>query len=140
MRHTALTARGFRQICAQKSDCPPLGKLASLIFGQTGCGNMEDVRASGAYLMHLGLTCEEVADLEIREPLASEIIEYARAAGGGLDGVVRAVDAVLSWHIQDIDRQIDMLLRLRRLYERKAKAVSRLAHILSDPDTPRPAI
>jgi hypothetical protein len=140
MRHIAAKPKTAEQVCPLKSDAPPLGKLARLILSRVGEEGTAEARALSADLMRLGLSCEEVADLEIREPYASEIVEYARALGGGLDALVNAVVTVMSWHIQDIDREIEMLQLRRRLLERKAAAISRLAQALSEPKELRPAI
>jgi len=86
------------------------------------------------------MTSQDIADLEFREPYASEIIEYAQAIGGGLDSLVESVKTVINWHIQDIDRQIEMLKLRKRLLERKVAAFSRLAKALAADEDPKPAI
>jgi len=140
MREAVTRIKKAEKTCVLKSDVIPLGKLAWLFFGRELQGLLEDKRKLYSGLIELGLTCEEVADLEIREPYASEIAEYARMLGGGVDAVVRAVKTVASWHIQDIDRQIEMLQLRRRTLERKVAAVRHLAKALAEDNPPKSSI
>lgn len=122
-----------------KSDAPPLGKLRYLFFADPAMA-VEDPISFATKLARLGLTIDEVADLEIREPLSSEIAEYAMSRGSGLDAAMEAVETVLCWHIQDLNREIDRLMLHRRLLKRKLNAMNSLVRALYEPAAPRPAM
>lgn len=134
MRRVAVQIRVKADSCPLRSDVAPFGKVARLLAHRLG------IDASPADFMGFGLSCQEISDLDIREPMASEIAEHLAASRKGPDGLVDAVHTVLGWHIQDIDRQLEMLLLRRRSLERKVRAVERLAQVVSENDKLRPAM
>jgi len=129
-----------QSVCVLRSDAQPLGKLGRLISELSDIDLTANTLQSCDKLTALGMTSQDIADLEFREPYASEIIEYAQAIGGGLDSLAESVRTVVNWHIQDIDRQIEMLKLRKRLLERKVAAFSRLAKALAADEDPKPAI
>lgn len=135
-----LSEQEIGERCVLRSDAPLLGRLARTIFRAADLAAPEHGRTLAEELLRLGLTCEELADLELREPLISEILEYAGASGGGVDGLMKAVNAVMQWHTQDINREIQMLLLRRRALERKRRALLRLTYLLAEEQTVRPSI
>lgn len=125
--------------CILKSDAPPLGRLRYLIFADMAMAGA-DPCAFATLLTRLGLTTDEIADLELREPLSSEIAEYAMSLGGSREAVMDAASVVLRWHIQDLDREIEMLIFHRCLLKRKLSAIRRLARVICEPGEPRQSI
>lgn len=127
MRQVVVRRVKSGEICVLRSDAALLGKLADLISEAIGRGRG---KVSLSDLTDIGLSCSEVADLEIREPIASEIAEYAGALGGKPSDLLTAAETVLGWHVQDIDREVNMLLLHRRALERKMKAIRHLMCVI----------
>jgi hypothetical protein len=110
-----------------------LSAEAALFYRQSGL-LAEGQRAD--WLVGLGLSCDDIRNLDLRQPLLQEIAEYAGIRPGQRvppQDAVRVLEAtgkVLNDHIQDLESQIWMLERRRASLERKAYTIKRLLRAL----------
>lgn len=92
-------------------------------------------------LMALGLSAEEIEDLDIRQPMLQAICEFARLDDKGPDtgtraaGVVDATLKVIDDQIHNLDLEIQMLNLRRRALRRRTRVLEKLARSLSAGDS-----
>ena len=97
------------------------------------CKVIESVRK----LMALGLSTEEIEDLDIRQPMLQAICEYARLdhknqhAGGRAADAVDTTLKVIDDQINNLDLEIEMLNLRKRALKRRTKILQKLAGSLS---------
>jgi len=100
------------------------------------CKVIESVRK----LMALGLSADEIEDLDIRQPMLQTICEYARLDDSGSDpdgravGVVDATLKVIDDQIHNLDLEIQMLSLRRRALRKRTRVLEKLARSLSARD------
>ena len=87
-------------------------------------------------LLALGLSAEEIEDLDIRQPMLQSICEYARLDESDRDTYEKALDAVnatvrvIGDQIADLDLETEMLTLRKNALERRMKVLQRLARAL----------
>ena len=100
-----------------------------------GCEVIESVRK----LMALGLSAEEIEDLDIRQPMLQAICEYARLDEHSDDPASQAADAVdttlrlIEDQIHNLDLEIEMLSMRKQALKRRTRVLRKLARSLDAP-------
>jgi hypothetical protein len=100
------------------------------------CKLVESVRK----LMALGLSAEEIEDLDIRQPMLQAICEYARLDETDGHPGERAADAVdttlhvIDDQIHNLDLEIEMLNLRKKALKRRTRVLGKLARSLSSGD------
>jgi hypothetical protein len=89
-------------------------------------------------LLALGLSADEIEDLDIRQPMLQSICEYARLDDSDRDTHAKALDAVNSTvrviddQVADLDLESEMLTLRKNALERRRKVLQRLARALGE--------
>lgn len=104
--------------------------------GLEDCRIVESVRR----LLALGLSTDEIDDLDIRQPMLQTICEYARLddCSHQTERASRAVKAtlrVIAEQIRNIDLEMEMLDLRRRALEKRTRVLEKLAKSLRDEDS-----
>jgi hypothetical protein len=87
-------------------------------------------------LLALGLSAEEIEDLDIRQPMLQSICEYARLDDSDRDTYAKALDAVNATvkvivdQIGDLDLESEMLALRKKALKRRMRVLQRLARAL----------
>jgi hypothetical protein len=101
------------------------------------CSVIEPVRK----LFALGLSPDEIEDLDIQEPMLQAICEYARLDEDDRAAAERAADAVngtlkaIADQIQNIDLEIEMLNLRKKALKRRNRVLLKLARALNSGDS-----
>lgn len=101
------------------------------------CRIVESVRK----LMALGLSGEEIEDLDIRQPMLQAICEYARlddqdrGSSGRVADVVDAALKVIGDEMHNLELEIQMLNLRKRALKRRARVLEKLARSLGAGDS-----
>ncbi len=90
--------------------------------------------------MALGLSADEIEDLDIRQSMLQAVCEYARLEDKGASPSARAADAVdatlkvIADQIRNLDLEIQMLSLRRRALRKRTRVLEKLARSLGSRD------
>ena len=113
------------------------GLIDSRFSDLTECKVVESVRK----LFALGLSPDEIEDLDIGQPMLQAICEYARLEDDDPAAAERAADAVngtlkvIADQIQNIDLEIEMLNMRKKALKRRNRVLLKLAQTLNSGDS-----
>ncbi len=113
-----------------------IGLMQDSTPGLEDCRIVESVRR----LLALGLSTDEIDDLDIRQPMLQTVCEYARLddcshRADRAASAVRATLKVINEQIRNIDLEIEMLDLRKRALEKRTRVLEKLAASLRDEDS-----
>lgn len=91
-------------------------------------------------LMAMGLSMEEIHDLDIRQPMLQAICEYAKIDENGRDDTEKAVSAieatlkVINDEIRQLDIELEMLNLRKRALMRRVQVIRKIEFTLQAED------
>lgn len=131
--------------CVVRDSATSYARRAGLIDkdseGPQDCRVIDSVRK----LLALGLSTEEIEDLDIRQPMLQAVCEYARLEHDESESAEKVAEAVgmtlsvISEQVRNLDLEIEMLNLRRKALHKRTQVLTKLARSLSSERTKRPS-
>jgi len=131
--------------CVVRDSATSYARCAGLIDkdseGPQDCRVIDSVRK----LLALGLSTEEIEDLDIRQPMLQAVCEYARLEHDESESAEKVAEAVgmtlsvISEQVRNLDLEIEMLNLRRKALHKRTQVLTKLARSLSSERTKRPS-